>query len=251
MEQTSRSAELPPTPEQAAGVFGDRLGLAEAYVRHLATTGTERGLIGPREVPRLWERHVLNCAVMAPAFAATASVADVGSGAGLPGLVLAIVRPDLQLTLIEPLERRTTWLTEVVTDLGLEAQVTVARGRAEQWWDKVTVDAVTSRAVASLAEVVRLSAPLAAPGGQIVAMKGQSAEDELLADAEALDALGIGARTVTEYGEGVVDPVTRVVSLDLVGEPVRVNTPVGDGPAMTAARKRARRREKRQEPRKK
>ena len=114
----------------AEAVFGERLPLAERYVQHLATTGIERGLIGPREVPRLWARHVLNCAVVQEYIAPNASVADVGSGAGLPGLCLAIARPDLKLTLIEPLERRVIWLNEVVEDLGLE-YVTVLRSRAE------------------------------------------------------------------------------------------------------------------------
>ena len=115
----------------ATAIFGDRLPLAQRYVEHLATTGIERGLIGPREVPRLWARHVLNCAAVQEYIAEGASVADVGSGAGLPGLCLAIARPDLSITLIEPLERRVIWLHEVVEDLGLE-NVKILRSRAEQ-----------------------------------------------------------------------------------------------------------------------
>ena len=120
----------PPNCKAAESIFGDRLDLAKRYVEHLATSGTERGLIGPREVPRLWSRHVLNCAVIESQIAHGSHVADVGSGAGLPGLCLAIARPDLELTLIEPLERRVIWLQEVVDDLGLE-NVTVMRTRAE------------------------------------------------------------------------------------------------------------------------
>jgi len=127
----------------AEKIFGDRLDLAKRYVEHLATSGTERGLIGPREIPRLWSRHVLNCAVIESEIPQGSRVADVGSGAGLPGLCLAIARPDLELTLIEPLERRVIWLQEVVDDLGL-TNVTVMRTRAELAVGMVDADVVTA-----------------------------------------------------------------------------------------------------------
>jgi 16S rRNA (guanine527-N7)-methyltransferase len=119
--------------QAAEKIFGDRLGLAQRYVEHLATSGTERGLIGPREVPRLWSRHVLNCAVIESAIAHGSHVADVGSGAGLPGLCLAIARPDLELTLIEPLERRVIWLQEVWTTSGWATSRSCAPAPSSQW----------------------------------------------------------------------------------------------------------------------
>ena len=127
----------------AEAVFGDRFALAERFVEHLATSGIERGLLGPREVPRLWGRHVLNCAVVAELIGNGKSVCDVGSGAGLPGIALAIARPDLSLVLVEPLERRVAWLNEVVEDLGLD-NVSVHRARAEQAVKSVDVDVVTA-----------------------------------------------------------------------------------------------------------
>ncbi|CAG7570897.1 16S rRNA (guanine527-N7)-methyltransferase [Barrientosiimonas humi] len=242
MEQADASPSGQP-PEVAARIFGDRLELATAYVRFLETTGVQHGLIGPREVPRLWDRHVLNCAVIAPAFGPDATVADVGSGAGLPGMVLAIARPDLRVTLVEPLERRTRWLSEVVHDLGLE--VTVLQRKAENAWGEVVVDAVTSRAVAQLGELARLSLPLLRPNGRMVALKGERAASELEADAEVLDRLRVAHRRVATYGEGVLDPPSTVVELTLDGVAPQLRQPVGDGPARTAARKKARRAERR------
>ncbi|MDU2145689.1 MAG: 16S rRNA (guanine(527)-N(7))-methyltransferase RsmG, partial [Staphylococcus sp.] len=161
----------------AEAVFGERLPLAERYVQHLATTGIERGLIGPREVPRLWARHVLNCAVVQEYIAPNVSVADVGSGAGLPGLCLAIARPDLKLTLIEPLERRVIWLNEVVDDLGLE-NVTVMRSRAEQAVGAVDADVVTARAVSALVGLLDITLPILRGTGELLALKGRSAAEE-------------------------------------------------------------------------
>ncbi|WP_376707657.1 16S rRNA (guanine(527)-N(7))-methyltransferase RsmG [Nocardioides alcanivorans] len=140
----------------------ERQVLAERYAAWLADAGTVRGLIGPREVPRLWERHLVNCAVLADAIPEGVRVCDIGSGAGLPGLVLAIVRPDLDITLVEPLLRRTTFLTEVVDDLGLD-QVTVWRGRADEFAEKHAFDVVTSRAVAPLDRLLTWSMPLVSP----------------------------------------------------------------------------------------
>ena len=141
-------------------------------------TACVRGLIGPREAPRLWDRHLLNCAVLAEVMPERRDVCDIGSGAGLPGLVLAIARPDLTVTLVEPLLRRTTFLEEVVAELGLDS-VEVVRGRAEELHGQRTFDVVTSRAVAPLERLLRWSMPLVAPRGALVAMKGSSVDEEI------------------------------------------------------------------------
>ena len=140
----------------------DRLPLAVAYADLLATEGVVRGLIGPREAPRLWDRHLLNCAVLGEAVPQDATVCDIGSGAGLPGLVLAIARPDLRVTLVEPLLRRTTFLEEVVSALSLP-HVEVVRGRADDLHGVRTFDVVTSRAVAPLERLLQWSMPLVVP----------------------------------------------------------------------------------------
>lgn len=158
----------------AARIFGDNLARAERYHDLLATTGTTRGFIGPRETPKLWDRHILNCAVLGEAIATGLTVADIGSGAGLPGIPLAIARPDLTIYLVEPLLKRSTFLTEVVHELGL-GNVTVIRGRAEEREVKAAlglVDVVTSRAVAPLGKLAGWSLPLVKPGGHMLAMKG-------------------------------------------------------------------------------
>ena len=149
-------------------MFGVRLELAEQYAELLASAGVIRGLIGPRETPRLWERHLLNCAVLGELIPTDSTVCDIGSGAGLPGLVLAIARPDLTVTLVEPLLRRTTFLDEAVQELGLD-QVEVIRARAEELHGRRRFDVVTSRAVAPLPKLARWSLPLTRPGGVVVA----------------------------------------------------------------------------------
>ncbi|WP_067858123.1 16S rRNA (guanine(527)-N(7))-methyltransferase RsmG [Nocardia shimofusensis] len=204
-------------PPAAAQVFGDRLDIARRYYDALATDGVQRGLIGPREVPRLWERHILNCAVVAELIPEGASVVDVGSGAGLPGIPLAIARPDLRITLVEPLLRRTVFLSEFIeaADLG----ITVVRGRAEH--SGVTkeaggADVVTSRAVAPLAKLAHWSLPLLRDHGRMLALKGASAAEELERDREELVRLGAGKFEVLECGVGVVDPPTVVLSAELL-----------------------------------
>lgn len=205
--------ETTPAERTAAEkIFGPRLELAERYVEHLATSGMERGLLGPREVPRLWSRHVLNCAVVADLIDENARVADVGSGAGLPGLCLAIARPDLQLTLIEPLERRVIWLNEVVEDLGLD-NVTVIRGRAEQVVDDVEADVVTARAVSALTTLAGLTIPLLKGKGVVLAIKGRSAEEEIQKAAKAIRKLGGKETTILTAGEGLLDEHTTVVRI--------------------------------------
>ncbi|MBD7994852.1 16S rRNA (guanine(527)-N(7))-methyltransferase RsmG [Arthrobacter sp. Sa2CUA1] len=205
--------EITPAEHAAAvKVFGSQLPLAERYVEHLATSGMERGLLGPREVPRLWSRHVLNCAVVADLIPEGSKVADVGSGAGLPGLCLAIARPDLQMTLIEPLERRVTWLNEVVADLALE-NVQVIRGRAEQVVDRVDVDVVTARAVSALSGLAGLTIPLLHGQGEVLAIKGRSAAEEIEKAAKQIRKLGGRQTSVVTAGEDVLEEHTTVVRI--------------------------------------
>ena len=214
----------PPAPDAARGVFavGDpgRLRLAERYAGWLAGDGVVRGLIGPREAPRLWERHLLNCAVLAEAVPDGATVCDVGSGAGLPGLVLAIARPDVRVTLVDPLLRRTSFLDEVVADLGLD-HVTVVRARAEELHDGPRFDVVTSRAVAPLGRLLRWSMPLVSPTGALVAMKGSSAHEEVAAAANDLRRLRCAPPEVLSLGAHVVDPPTTAVRVAWA-DPARV-----------------------------
>ncbi|MFK4297061.1 16S rRNA (guanine527-N7)-methyltransferase [Arthrobacter sp. GAS37] len=198
--------------QAAEKIFGDRLGLARRYVEHLATSGTERGLIGPREVPRLWSRHVLNCAVIESAIAHGSHVADVGSGAGLPGLCLAIARPDLELTLIEPLERRVIWLQEVVDDLGL-GNVTVMRTRAELAVGMVDADVVTARAVSALSKLAGLTIPLLNGKGEVVAIKGRSAAEEIEQAAKVIRRLGGVETSVVVCGQELLEEPTTVVRI--------------------------------------
>ncbi|WP_432398707.1 16S rRNA (guanine(527)-N(7))-methyltransferase RsmG [Pseudarthrobacter sp. L19] len=203
----------------AEAIFGDRLDLARRYVEHLATSGTERGLIGPREVPRLWSRHVLNCAVIEREIALGKHVADVGSGAGLPGLCLAIARPDLELTLIEPLERRVIWLQEVVDDLGLD-NVTVMRTRAELAVGQVDADVVTARAVSALTNLAGLTIPLLQGKGEVVAIKGRSAGEEIEKAAKTIRKLGGVDTSVVVVGEDLLEEPTTVVRI-VVNKPLK------------------------------
>jgi 16S rRNA (guanine527-N7)-methyltransferase len=189
------------------------------FAEILATRGVERGLIGPREVPRLWSRHLVNCAVVAQEatdeIPQGSSVADVGSGAGLPGLVWALVRPDLHVTLIEPLLRRATFLSETVTELSLDDRVEVLRARAEDVPPR-TYDVVTARAVARLPQLLTWTLPLSRIGGVVLALKGSTAAVEV-EEAEATRAtLGAGPITIRRYGVGAIDPATTVVVIPRV-----------------------------------
>jgi len=192
----------------AVEYFGDDLAPINRYVDLLATWGTERGLIGPREAPRLWDRHILNCAVVIPRIPDGATVADVGSGAGLPGLVWAIARPDLKVTLIEPLLRRTTFLTEVIEELGL-TNVRVVRARASEVEDRF--DVVTARAVADLGKLASWCLPLVRSGGLLLALKGESAAEEVAMWTEAMRRVGATDIVVTSYGK--VERPTTVVEV--------------------------------------
>lgn len=196
----------------ATAVFGDRLGQAEDFARLLAGPGVERGLIGPREVERLWDRHLLNCAGVAQLIAHESRVADIGSGAGLPGLVLAIARPDLDVVLIESRLRPTVFLSECVEELGL-SRVGVRRARAEELTGRVTVDVVTARAVTSLTRLAQWSRPLLAPGGQLLALKGDNAASELADNRSVLMRAGWQDAEVVRTGATSGEPSTTVVRL--------------------------------------
>ena len=200
--------------ETARSVFGDQLARAEEYARLLATDGVVRGLIGPREADRLWDRHLLNSAVVVAACPPSGLVVDVGSGAGLPGIPMALARPDLTVRLVEPLLRRSTFLTEVVGRLGL-TNVEVVRARAEELHGRWTAPTVTARAVAPLVKLAGWCLPLVAPGGSLLALKGARADDELEAARSVLAGLGVAAAVVEEVGAGVVDPPVRLVRLTL------------------------------------
>ena len=202
--------EPPDPPEVARGVFGDSLAAAIRYAGLLADAGVVRGLIGPRETPRLWERHLLNCAVLADGIPPGQTVADVGSGAGLPGLVLALRRPDLSLTLVEPLQRRADFLAEAVAELRLP-QVEVLRARAEELHGVRAFDTVVSRAVAPLPRLLRWCLPLANPRGQVLAMKGASAQDELSKAEGTLRRLKAGPAEVVWFGQDALDPPTTAI----------------------------------------
>lgn len=207
----SHNVPISATEHQAAQhIFGERLPLAERYVEHLATSGIERGLIGPREVPRLWGRHVLNCAIMAELMPEGATVADVGSGAGLPGLTLALARPDLRINLIEPLERRTIWLNEVIEDLQL-SNVEVLRARSEQLFDEVSVDIVTARAVSALKNLIGMCMPLANATGELLALKGRSAAEEIEAAAKVLKKFKCAEPEILTVGADVLEEPSTVV----------------------------------------
>lgn len=200
-------------PAYAAELFGDRIEVARAFTADLARYGEELGLIGPLEAERLWSRHVVNCVLMAPLLR-PGRVGDVGSGAGLPGLVLAIARPDVQLVLIEPMERRTDWLSAESERLGL-TNVTVARGRAEDIRPEPRLDQVTARAVSALGKLVPLCVPLLKPAGELLFMKGARVDDEVVAAEKALRKARIRSHEVLVLGEGIVPEVTRVFRASL------------------------------------
>lgn len=212
MSDVSRetSGEVEPEPASAAVVFGDRLDLARRFTAALAAHGEERGLIGPLEPPRLWNRHILNSAITAPLFPTGGRVADVGSGAGLPGLVLAIARPDVEWVLIEPMERRVAWLNEQQRELGLD-NVEVIRGRGEEWKQGPVLDAVTARAVSALRTLIPLTAPLLRSGGELILLKGANAENEIAAAEKAIRTYKLNDVRVEIVGEGVIGEPTRVL----------------------------------------
>lgn len=223
----------PPPPSAAEAVFGDRIELAQRYADLLAGAGVERGLIGPREVERLWDRHILNSAAVAELIEPRARVLDIGSGAGLPGLPIAIARPDVHVTLIEPMLRRTAFLEEAVAELAIGVEI--VRGRAEEPGVRTRAggaDVVVSRAVASLDKLTRWSLPLLRPGGRMLALKGERAEEEVIEGRRGMAVLGATDVRVVRCGESYSKPPVTVV-IAVRGERV----PAGKRPTRTSERR--------------
>jgi 16S rRNA (guanine527-N7)-methyltransferase len=214
--EVSPGAEVavPEPPAGAADLFGPHLDLVRHYAELLAGPGVERGLIGPREVERIWDRHLLNCVALSDLVPDRAWVVDVGSGSGLPGLVLAIARPDLDVTLLEPLLRRTVFLAECVETLELR-NVEVLRGRAEEWAYRMKADVVTARAVAPMDRLVGWCLPLLRGGGTMLALKGDAASEELTAVQNDLKARGVRSARVVELGGGPDSPAARVIRIEV------------------------------------
>lgn len=196
-------------PLAAVDLLGPQIDVMRAFANNLADQGEILGLIGPLELPRLWSRHILNCAVVAPLLR-PGLVGDVGSGAGLPGLVLAIARPDVNFVLIEPMERRVAWLNDQVAALGL-LNVTVVRARAEETRLAHPLDQVTARAVSALSKLLPLTAPLLRSGGELILMKGEGAQREIEAAAKPIRKFRLRDVRVITLGAGVLPEVTRVI----------------------------------------
>jgi 16S rRNA (guanine527-N7)-methyltransferase len=200
-------------PAVAAAIFGDRLPLARAYAAALVRDSDLLGLLGPREMPKLWTRHILNSAVVAELVPAGKTVADVGSGAGLPGIPMAIAQPDAQFTLIEPMERRSDWLKQIASELGL-TNVTVLRARAEEVGD--VFDLVTARAVSALPKLLRLTVPITNNGGKVLALKGSKAAEEIEEAKKLARRLKIAGFEVVHTGKQFLTEPTLVVVTTLI-----------------------------------
>jgi len=189
-------------------VYGERFSLLNRYVDILGSTAVTWGLLGPREADRLWDRHILNSAALSDLIATDSAVVDVGSGAGLPGIPLAILRPDLRVTLIEPLLRRSTFLVQTVEELGISDRLEVIRSRAED--HQRTYDVVVARALAPLDRLIGWCNPLRAPDGVVLALKGASAADEVAAANRQLKAAGLNAEVLKARARPDVEPATVV-----------------------------------------
>jgi 16S rRNA (guanine527-N7)-methyltransferase len=214
---TADQLDLPLPSAEATAEFGDSLAKAQRYVELLATDGVTRGLIGPRETARLWDRHLLNCALVAELVPDQGELVDIGSGAGLPGVVLAMLRPRLHVVLLEPLLRRSVFLEECVSALDLP-NATVLRARAEdKAASRISADVATARAVAPLDRLVGWAAGLLRPGGQLLAIKGQSAAAELEAAGPVLSGLGVRSAEVLQAGHGRVVSATTIVRVVMGG----------------------------------
>lgn len=206
MEQNTK---IEAEPAAALALAGDRIEVLRAFTADLGARGEELGLIGPLELPRLWTRHILNSALLAPLLRAGARVADIGTGGGMPGLVLGIVRPDTEFLLIEPMERRCVWLSEQIDRLGL-SNVEVRRGRAEEFHGAFEVNQITARAVTALRKLIPLTAPLLRDGGEMLFLKGAAIEDEIAAAEKVLRKYRLHDIAVEELGAGQLAETTRV-----------------------------------------
>lgn len=206
---TDAPIAIEPEPEAAAQIAGDRIEVLRAFAEDLGARGETLGLIGPLEPPRLWTRHLLNSAILAPLIEQGARVADIGTGGGMPGLVLAIVRPDAHFFLVEPMERRCAWLNEQVERLQL-TNVEVKRGRAEEFHGAFEVDQITARAVTALRKLVPLTAPLLRDGGELLLLKGDSVQNEIDASEKVLRKYKVHDLVVETLGEGLLAETTRV-----------------------------------------
>ena len=214
---TADQLDLPLPSAEAIAEFGDSLAKAQRFVELLATDGVTRGLIGPRETARLWDRHLLNCALVAELVPDQGELVDIGSGAGLPGVVLAMLRPRLHVVLLEPLLRRSVFLEECVSALDLP-NATVVRARAEEKAaSRISADVATARAVAPLDRLVGWAAGLLRPGGELLAIKGQSAAAELEAAGPVLSGLGVRSAEVLQAGHGRVVSATTIVRVVMGG----------------------------------
>ena len=214
---TADQLDLPLPSAEAIAEFGNSLDKAQRYVELLATVGVTRGLIGPRETARLWDRHLLNCALVAELVPDQGELVDIGSGAGLPGVVLAMLRPRLHVVLLEPLLRRSVFLEECVSALDLP-NATVVRARAEEKAaSRISADVATARAVAPLDRLVGWAAGLLRPGGELLAIKGQSAAAELEAAGPVLSGLGVRSAEVLQAGHGRVVSATTIVRVVMGG----------------------------------
>ena len=208
---------VPPSPPPGTDeIFGPALPKAIEFAHMLATEVVTRGLIGPRETSRLWDRHLLNCAVVAELLPDRGELVDIGSGAGLPGVVLAMLRPGMRVILLEPLLRRSVFLEECLSQLDLP-NATVVRARAEEMAGVIKADVATARAVAPLDRLAGWAAGLLRPGGQILAIKGQNAEEELAAARPVLSRLGARSAEVLRVGHDRVIPATTVVRVVIGG----------------------------------
>jgi 16S rRNA (guanine527-N7)-methyltransferase len=200
-------------PIEAAAVFGDRIDLARSYAAALVRDSDLLGLLGPREMPRLWSRHILNSAVVAELVSPGKTVCDIGSGAGLPGIPMAIVLPDTLFTLIEPMERRSDWLISVIDELGLK-NVEVIRARAEEVGE--VFDIATARAVSALPKLLRMCIPLVRHGGEILALKGSKAAEEIEEAKRIQKKLGVESFKIEFAGARLLSEPTLVVRTKLV-----------------------------------
>lgn len=212
MTEESTTPQAPRVPRAAREIFGDSLPAMKEYAEILVDTGTAHGLIGPRETPRLWDRHLLNCGIVETILPYRTRIIDVGTGAGLPGLVLAITRPDLHVHLVEPMLRRVTWLEGTVEKLGLR-NVSIHRGRAQDLHGALKAPVVTARAVARLGELASWCAPLLEPGGVLLALKGETVHEELERDAAEISRYGARQVRVVTLGEEILKTPTRIAEV--------------------------------------